>query len=48
MNARNGMYSLFVAIVASMTVTFYPMIMFLINNQGEFWFRIDEILLRQD
>lgn len=37
-------FSLIVALAASMTVSLYPIGMFLLNNQGEFWFRITDVM----
>lgn len=45
--ARNSnfSFSLLVAIAVSMSVILYPILMFMINNQDEFWFNITEMLL---
>ena len=37
-------FSLIIALAASMTVSLYPIGMFLLNNQGEFWFRITDVM----
>lgn len=41
----NVLLASLVSIALSMTATLYPMLMFLINNQGEFWFSVKDMIV---
>lgn len=40
----NLVLALIVALATAMTISLYPISMFLLNNQGEFWFRITDVM----